>query len=482
MQALLAQQSKYFWLPRQASTVAGGTDDLFNIILWLCVFFFLLVTVLLVVFVIKYRHKPGEVRDVSASHSMTLELTWTIIPSILMVFLYYYGFKEYMNLAVEPPNSYEVTATGRMWQWSFTYPNGYADGELHVPVNTPVRVVLQSDDVIHSLFVPEFRVKKDVVPGRYNRLWFQPTVAEGLVYVTEATLDGKPSEVAVDAEGRPLYTSSAQTPSQETIPLNAKSIPTPVSTALKGQAAADAPLRVISMLDGTVLYFAHAGDPKTELVLDAKGTQPASEAVQFNSLPWSVQSGLKSQAGADIPAGQTVRKFLDAEAFDVYCAAYCGTNHSTMRSRVIVHRSRQNFEAWLAVANVLTGTPAEIGQKLYGRLGCAGCHSVDGTKVVGPTWRDLFGSTQQFTDGSSAVVDAKYVHAFLPNPTAKVPVGFNPVMPPFVLKDEQVDDLIAYMQTISKNYHAASIGGPGVAPTTLPTSAPATQPSTEPAK
>jgi len=340
MQAILADN--YFWLPKQASTVAGSSDNLFNFVLWVCVFFFLLITVLLVFFVIKYRHKPGEARDVSASHSMTLELTWTIIPSILCVFLYYYGFKEYMNLAIEPPNAYQITATGRMWQWSFTYPNGVENDELHCVVNQPVRVVLESNDVIHSLYIPSFRVKKDVVPGRYNRLWYQAT------------------------------------------------------------------------------------EPGT---------------------------------------------------FDIYCAAYCGTNHSTMRSHVVVHATQADFNAWLTKAGDDPSIPPAIrGKKLYVTQGCAQCHSVDGTRITGPTWKDLFGSDQQFTDGSHATVDDAFVRTFVLNPTAKVPVGYPPVMPVMPLKPAQIDLIVAYMKTISSNYHGSLSPQPGSGVATQPTTAPATQP------
>ena len=345
LQAILADS--FFWLPKQASTVAPSTDNLFNVILWICVFFFLLVTVLLVALVVKYRHRPGMEHDQSVGHSMTLEITWTIIPSIIVVFLYYYGFKQYMNLAVEPPNSYEVVATGRMWQWGFTYPNGYSDPELHVPVNTPVRVILESEDVIHSLFIPAFRVKKDDVPGRYNRLWFQAT---------------EPGE------------------------------------------------------------------------------------------------------------------------YDIYCAAYCGTNHSTMRSRVIVHKSQADFDSWMAVANDPNRfPPVELGKRLYTTQGCSQCHSVDGSKVIGPSWQNLYGISQPMNDGSTVVIDDAFIHGFLPNPVARWPVGYQPVMPPYPqLKPAQVNGIIAYMKSISNHVPAegsssqSNPGGPATQPATVPTSAPVT--------
>lgn len=491
MHAILAQvQSKYFWLPRQASTVAGKSDDLFNAILWICIFFFLLVTFLLVLFVVVYRHKPGQKRDVSATHSMTLEITWTVIPTIIVVFLYYYGFKEYMNLAVEPPNAYPVTVTGRMWQWSFAYPEGYSDNELHVPVNVPVRCVLQSDDVIHSLSIPAFRVKKDVVPGRYNRLWFQATNADGAMYLATIDREGHLVEAAVDANGKPLAPFATVTPNRVNSIFKNQSMG--VQGGLTAQAAGaaiapDAAIHVYTLLNGSNLYATDVQkDNKTvQLLVDANGAVPAHETVELSSLPRDVQKGLSEfNGGADLSGSQPVMRFADAEAFEIYCADYCGTNHSTMHSRVIVHRSQADFDAWLKHAIDInnTGTPAEKGQKLYTRLGCAQCHSVDGIRITGPSWKDLYGSTQKFTDGSTAVVNEEFLHGFLPAPTARLPVGdppYPPAMPPFPIPTEQMDNIAAYMRTISRFAPTPAPAGAGVG-TTRPASGPATQPASRP--
>ena len=163
------------WMPEQASTISGRTDWIFAFIFWVCMFFFLLVSILMVAFVIKYRHKPGVKRDTAGGHNTALEIIWTIIPTILVLIMFYYGIKGYLYMAVEPPNAMEVNVKARTWSWTFTYPNGATDKDLYIPINKPVRLILSSDDVIHSLFVPAFRIKKDVVPGRFNRTWVQAT-------------------------------------------------------------------------------------------------------------------------------------------------------------------------------------------------------------------------------------------------------------------------------------------------------------------
>jgi len=165
-----------FWMPPKISTVAHNVDSLFNLILGISVFFFLLIVVVMVYFVIRYRRREGVDAESSPSHNTALELTWTIIPLVLVVIIFFFGFRGYLDMATPPANAYEVLVEGQKWNWSFTYPNGYVDENLHVPVNRPIRLVMTSADVIHSLYVPAFRIKMDVVPGRYAKAWFEATV------------------------------------------------------------------------------------------------------------------------------------------------------------------------------------------------------------------------------------------------------------------------------------------------------------------
>ncbi len=175
LHAVLAQADSSFWMPEQASTYADEVDWLFYFILGISTFFFLLILALLVLFVVRYRRRKGHREQQTATHGMALEITWTVVPLILVVVIFYYGFKGFMDMATPPANAYEVLVTAYKWSWAFTYPNGHVDENLHVPVDRPVRLVLSSQDVIHSLYIPAFRIKKDVVPGRYNKMWFQAT-------------------------------------------------------------------------------------------------------------------------------------------------------------------------------------------------------------------------------------------------------------------------------------------------------------------
>ena len=309
-----------FWLPRQGSTTAAGVDDLFNAITSISIFFFVLITVVLFYFVWKYRARPGHKAQPSVVHNQKLEITWTVIPLLIVVWIFWEGFEGFLDYQTPPQNSYEVQVLGQKWKWLFTYPNGVVDDNLHVPPGEPVRLVMTSQDVIHGLYIPDFRIKRDVVPGRYQKEWFQA---------------------------------------------------------------------------------------------------------------------------------------LEPGEYQIYCTQYCGTSHSAMLSKVIVHRSRPEFEKWLADAgNFLDKLPPEKlwegGQKLYNQRGCKQCHSVDGVAGIGPSFKGIWGHTQPLKGGTQVTVDENYVRESILNPQAKVVLGFEPVMPTYQgrLKDKEITAIISYLKTL----------------------------------
>jgi cytochrome c oxidase subunit II len=174
----LAKGGSTFWMPADAATGAAAVDGAFYFILWVSIVFFALIVGLMLWFVIRYRRRPGHMQaEHSPHHSMALELTWTIIPVILVAVMFVIGFKTFLDEATPPDNSYEIKVHAQKWKWLFEYPNGWIDTELHVPLNEPVQLLMDSTDVIHSFYVPDFRVKKDVVPGRYTKVWFEATEA-----------------------------------------------------------------------------------------------------------------------------------------------------------------------------------------------------------------------------------------------------------------------------------------------------------------
>jgi cytochrome c oxidase subunit 2 len=167
------------WLPSATSTNAGDVDALFNFILYTSVVFFAIVLIGVIIFVLRYRRRGAAGLTSEKDHSLALEITWTAIPVVLIVIVFIWGFKGFMRQAVVPHDALEVKVTAQRWFWTFDHPGGAnAVNELVVPVNKPIKLLMSSTDVIHSFFVPNFRVKMDVLPNRYSITWFEAT-AEG---------------------------------------------------------------------------------------------------------------------------------------------------------------------------------------------------------------------------------------------------------------------------------------------------------------
>lgn len=163
------------WFHPSASTVAEDIDNLFWGITWVNMVFFVLIVGLMLLFMFQYRKRPGHKAEHSPHHNNLIEAVWSIIPLLIVVVIFAYGFVGYMRLRLPPEDAYVVQVQAQKWAWSFTYPSGVVDSDLHVPVDRPVKLVLSSADVIHSLYIPAFRVKMDCVPGRYNTMWFEAT-------------------------------------------------------------------------------------------------------------------------------------------------------------------------------------------------------------------------------------------------------------------------------------------------------------------
>ncbi len=306
-----------FFFPAQSSTLAPEVDGLFNFILYLSIVFFILVVGGTFYFAWKYRKKGEDDFTQDLSHNNTLEVLWTVIPTILVFIIFVWGFKTYLKMNIPPDNSMEIKVTGQKWFWTFNYPEGATTtNELVVPVHQPVRLLLSSQDVIHSFFVPNFRMKMDVVPNRYTESWFEAT---------------EPGE------------------------------------------------------------------------------------------------------------------------YNLFCTEYCGKGHSEMIGKVKV-LSEDAYKDWLAsAANAGADmTPEEYGAKLYKEKACFTCHSIDGSPLVGPSFKGVFGRTEKLNNGKSIKVDENYIRESILEPQAKVVDGFQPVMPTYqgVLKDKDIDALIAYFKTL----------------------------------
>lgn len=312
-------ESDSFWMPNTASTFAEGTDALFDFLVWMSVASTLAIVGSMIYFCVRYAATSREANEPAlsqADHSNTLEVTWSVIPLFVVIGVFVVGFQQYVELRTAPRAAYEVHATGQRWKWGFEYPEGLSHPELHVPVNRNVRVVIQSVDVLHSLSIPEFRVKMDAVPGRFTELWFKAT---------------------------------------------------------------------------------------------QEGT------------------------------------------FPIYCAEYCGTAHSDMLTRVVVHDD-EGFKEWVAeeIRHIESMPLVELGQLTYNQSGCAACHSLDGSAKVGPTFQGLFGKSESIVGAEAVVVDENYLRESILEPQAKIVQGFPPSMPTFKgqLSDRRISGLVEYIKTL----------------------------------
>jgi len=162
-----------FWLPEGASTIAPELDWVFNFINYINYFFFFLVVGIMCYFAWRYRQRGREVYARGPNHHTVLEVGWTVLPTLIVVVIFFMGFKGFVSAKTAPENAYQIDVTALKWAWKFKYPNGAQSDDLYVPAGRPVKLVMRSEDVLHSLYIRDFRVKQDVVPGRYSSLWFQ---------------------------------------------------------------------------------------------------------------------------------------------------------------------------------------------------------------------------------------------------------------------------------------------------------------------
>jgi cytochrome c oxidase subunit 2 len=318
--------------------------------------------------IVRYHRSQQVDRSNPITSDLRLELTWSIIPLILALGVFFWGAYLYVQMRTPPAQAIDVYVIGKQWMWHTQHSNGKRENnELHVPIGRPVRLIMTSQDVIHSFYVPAFRVKQDVLPGRYTTLWFQAT-----------------------------------------------------------------------------------------------------------------------------KVGQ----------YHLFCAEYCGTEHSMMGGTVTV-MSLSDYQAWLTtpgqvilpdgsiqagqvlvntggtagqptIGSSLSDPMALAGEKLFTNLGCIGCHVMAGGGT-GPSLKNVFGFDQALADGTTVPADENYIRESILNSVAKVVKGYNPVMPPYQgqLSDDQVNQLLAYIKTLSTRGATAPSAAPSATAASGATAAPA---------
>jgi cytochrome c oxidase subunit II len=162
--------------PPAASTIAEGVDRLHFFLTGINLFFTAIIFATIFYFMVKYRRRSEDERPAEIEGSLPLEITWTLIPTLLVAFVFVWSASLYFENSRPPTASTEIFVIGKQWMWHLQHPEGAREiNELHVPVNVPIKLTMTSEDVIHDFYIPAFRVKKDVLPGRYTSLWFEAT-------------------------------------------------------------------------------------------------------------------------------------------------------------------------------------------------------------------------------------------------------------------------------------------------------------------
>jgi len=281
-------------------------------------------TLLMIYFIFRYNKKKNK-EAVQIEGNTKLEVIWTVIPVILVLAMFYFGWAGWNPMTKAPTDALNITSTARMWSFSFKYENGKVSPDLIIPVNTPVKINLVSLDVIHSLFIPAFRVKSDMIPGREKMMWFLP-----------------------QREGE----------------------------------------------------------------------------------------------------------------YDLYCAEYCGLQHSYMQANVKV-LSKDDYTSWYTdtavVINVAKeSAPGAEGLKIMINQGCNACHSSDGTKIIGPSYLNLYGEKQVvIRDGKevTVTVDDEYIKRAIFQPNSEIVKGYpRDLMQSYKesLSEDDIVKIIEYMKSLNE--------------------------------
>jgi cytochrome c oxidase subunit 2 len=308
--------------------LSNPADSVFFFILGISVTLLFLNTAVMIYFLFRFNRKrhprPQEVED-----NLSLEVLWTVIPTVLVIVIFFAGWKGFQYMRTVPPDAMTVKVTARQFSWTFEYENGRQEPLLRVPVRKPVKLLITSADVLHSLFIPAYRIKEDAVPGRRNYLWFLPD-------------------------------------------------------------------------------------------------QPGS--------------------------------------YDLFCTEYCGVGHSGMITKVEV-MNEQDFSSWYKGEQKTARTEKRVsvkagaaakppsGVELIQRKGCIACHSTDGTRKIGPSFKSLFGKSHTvIRDGKELQImfDEAFLKEKLIRPEINRIKGYPPIMPSLQgqLTDPEMEAIADYLKSL----------------------------------
>lgn len=304
------------FMPVAGTEIAGRVDNLYSFLLIVSLVACVILLGGMAYFVVRYRRLTPTQETAYITHNTFLEFLWSFIPFVIFFIVFAWGWIIYHDMRTMPENAREVQVTARKWGWTYTYKDGRTSDTLIVPIGEPIKLVMNSVDVLHSFYVPSFRIKQDVVPGRYTALWFEVE---------------KPGD------------------------------------------------------------------------------------------------------------------------YTVFCTEYCGSGHSAMLSKITAVPLEQ-YNKWLADVQP-TLSLLEQGEKLYAVQACKGCHTTDGSVVVGPSFKGIYGTKAKLDDGTEKDVDDNYIRESIlyPAKVAKVEYAAKKGQMPVYqgqLSESDVSALIEYIKSL----------------------------------
>ncbi|PLX99068.1 MAG: cytochrome c oxidase subunit II [Desulfuromonas sp.] len=441
----------------QSLTTVEAVDPVFYFIFGVSAVMLVGIVVAMVWFAYRYNRKRCPVPESQKDQNVWLEVTWTVIPTIIVLMMFWFGWEGYLSLRRIPDNAMAVQGTARMWSWLFTYENGKTSDKLYVQVGTPVKVKLTSDDVLHSFFAPAFRVKRDCVPGMENYAWFVADEAGSYdVFCAEycgvahadmiTTIEAVPPaefDAWLAGSGEPDERHPGLVAMENYGCLGCHSLDgaKQVGPTFKGIAGRQTVVEVDGRektISADRDYLLRAiNQPNAEIV---KGFPPAmppfADSVSADELEQMVDYLMQDeQEGAEEVREAVVsaehEKVVESEQPD-----------STVKEHAAETEDKE--EKTGPVAN----DPEQLtmdGMKLLQENGCLGCHSTDGSRMVGPSFKGIVGRQVEVEkDGATTTLtsDRQYLYRAINEPAVEIVVGYPPVMPAAGLSEKEVEAMI----------------------------------------
>lgn len=430
------------FLPEQASEIAPSVDWLNNVIMDISVFFTVAICGAMIYFAVRYRAKENRDHDTPRIHgSHLLEAIWTIVPTIIVIFVGYYGIVIFKELRAVPQDARTIMVTGKKWSWSFKYEeNGkLVDNEAVIPVGEPIKFVLTSTDVLHSFFVPAMRVKSDAIPNRYTYVAFTPVkTGDYHIFCTEyCGTDHSAMRARLKVVPKADYARWLASDQRPSLPPAewGKQLFGSVATGGKG-------CETCHSLDGTRRVGPTFLDlfGKEEPMEDGSVVKVDEDYIRTSIL---------------YPAKQIVATYPNAmTAFEGQITEdQIGALIAFMKTVTTENMKAQEAAApaadeAAAPAQSADATPEERGKALYTSKTCVACHSLDGSRLVGPSFKGLYGKNGKLADGTAYTADDAYLTKSIKDPNSQVVEGYPAAMVIPPITDAEISDLVAYIKTV----------------------------------